>query len=143
MATTSGQLSLNLPSLEQLISIPRSKASWKNSSKMLLNIDHYIALTEECPADYPIGYCDLPLDKPSHHWSSTLHDQQATTGRTNFRVRMLVGCDGLEVSSQDEWHSPRRLKLCHIAPENPTHFILHCPSRGETYCKCLTGLENG
>ena len=37
---------LNLPFLEQLISIPRDKVSWKNSSKRLLNINHYIALTE-------------------------------------------------------------------------------------------------
>ena len=53
----------HLPSFEQLISTPRAKASWKNSSKRLLNINHYIALTEEC-LDYPIGYCNLPLSKP-------------------------------------------------------------------------------
>ena len=88
---------LHLPSLEQLISTPRGKASWKNSSKRLLNISHYIALTEECP-DSPIGYCNLPLGKPSHHWSSTLHDRKATT-RTNFHVRMLVGYDGLEADA--------------------------------------------
>ena len=88
---------LHLPSLEQLISTPRGKVSWKNSNKRLLNINHYIALTEECP-NYPIGYCDLPLGKPSHHWSSTLHDRQATI-RTNFRLRMLVGCDGLEADA--------------------------------------------
>ena len=85
------------PSPEQLIFIPRGKASWKNSSKRLLNINHYIPLTEECQ-NYLIGYCDLSLGKPSHHWSSTLHDRQATT-TTNFRVRMLVGCDGLEAEA--------------------------------------------
>ena len=124
---------LHLPSLEQLISTPRGKASWKNSSKRLLNINHFIALTEECP-DFPIGYCNLPLGKPSHHWSSTLHDRQATT-RTNFRVRMLVGCDGLEA---DASRFRRRMngtapgdptcKLCHTAPEDSAHFILNCPS---------------
>ena len=124
---------LHLPSLEQLISTPRGKASWKNSNKRLLNINHYIALTEECP-DYPIGYCDLPLGKPSHHWSSTLHDRQATI-RTNFRLRMLVGCDGLEA---DASRFRRRMnstapgdstcKLCLTAPEDPAHFILRCPS---------------
>ena len=61
-----------LPSLEQLISTQRRKASWKNSSKRLLNINHCIAVTEECP-DYPIGYCDLPplvlhyVQLTSHH----------------------------------------------------------------------------
>ena len=105
----------------------------KNSSKRLLNINHYIALTEVC-SDYPIGYCDLPLGKPSHHWSSTLHDRQATT-RTNFRVRMLVGCDGLEVDAS-RFRCRRNgtapgdstCKLCLTAPEDPAHFILHCPS---------------
>ena len=124
---------LHLQSLEQLISTPRDKVSWKNSNKRLLNINHYIALTEECP-DYPIGYCDLPLGKPSHHWSSTLHDRQATI-RTNFRLRMLVGCDGLEA---DASRFRRRMnstapgnstcKLCLTAPEDPAHFILRCPS---------------
>ena len=41
---------------------------------------------KECP-DLPIGYCNLPL-----------HDRQTTT-RTNFRVRILVGCDGLEADA--------------------------------------------
>ena len=85
-------------------------------------------LTEDCP-DYPIGCCNLPLGKPSHHWFSTLH---ATT-RTSFRV--VVGCDGLEV---DASRFRRRMngtapgestcKLCLTAPEDPAHFILHCPS---------------
>ena len=124
---------LHLPSLEQLISTPRGQASWKNSSKRLLNINHYIALTEEC-LDYPIGYCNLPLGKPSHHWSSTLQDRQATT-RTNFRVRMLTGCDGLEVDVSRFRHRTNgtapgdsTCKLCLTAPEDPAHFILHCPS---------------
>ena len=77
---------------------------------------------------------DLPLGKPSHHWSSTLLHRQATS-RTNFRIRMLVGCDGLEA---DALRFRRRMngtvpgdstcKLCHTAPEDPAHFILHCPS---------------
>ena len=75
------------------------------------------------------------MDKPSHHWSSTLHDRQATT-RTSFRVRMLVGCDGLEV---DASRFRRRMNgtgpgnstcnLCLTAPEDPAHFILHLSTR--------------
>ena len=48
---------------------------------------------------------------------------------------MLVGCDGLET---DASRFRRRMngtapgnptcKLCHTAPEDPAHFILHCPT---------------
>ena len=125
--------SLHLPSLEQLLNNPRSKTSWKNSTKRLLNINHYIELIEGCP-DYPIAFCNLPRGKPSHHWFSTLHDRHATS-KVNFRVRLLVGCDGLEA---DASRFRRRLngalpgdpicKLCRTEPEDSAHFILRCPS---------------
>ena len=121
---------LHLPSLEQLIFSPRGI---KPLGKIPVKYQSLHCPTEECP-DFPIGYSNLPLGKHSHHWSSTLHDRQATT-RTNFRVRMLVGCDGLET---DASRFRRRMNgttpgdptcnLCHTAPEDPAHFILHSPT---------------
>ena len=42
---------LNLPSFQQLISTPRGKASWKNSSKRLLNINHYSQTSNNGPSE--------------------------------------------------------------------------------------------
>ena len=57
------------------------------------------------------------------------------TRRTNFRIRLLTGCDGLE---QDASHFRYRTqgrssgdptcKLCGLGPENAEHFITNCHS---------------
>ena len=80
------QQRLTSPSLSGII--PDGNNFWTISTFHPLNSCYppQGALTEECP-DLPIGYCNLPL-----------HDRKATT-RTNFRVRMLVGCDGLEADA--------------------------------------------
>ena len=86
---------------------------------------------KECP-DLPIGYCNLPL-----------HDRQTTT-RTNFRVRILVGCDGLEADASrfrrkmnGTTPSDSTCKLCHTAPEDSTHFILYCPTLSTRHLELL------
>ena len=85
---------LCLPSIKQLLSTPRSKETWKRSVKRLLNIRAYITALDQCEK-YPLGDCDLPIGRPAPHWTVTLHDTHATR-KNNFRIRLLVGCDGLE-----------------------------------------------
>ncbi len=125
--------SLNLPSIEELLSSHKSKHSWKSSIKRLLNIEQYVSLSEDC-ANYPIGACILPLGKPAKHWAITINDRK-TTRKSNFRIRMLVGCDGLELDAsrfrrRHNCSTPGdpTCKLCLTEPEDPAHFILRCPS---------------
>ena len=77
--------------------------------------------------------CSFELGKPLPHWSVT-RSLSLLTKRNNFRIRLLVGCDGLE-------HDACRLrtrrfpgvnnssvfKLCLKEPEDQAHFIARCP----------------
>ena len=84
--------------------------------------------------DLHVGACSIPIGRPVRHWSVTLGDTNATR-RTNFRIRLLTGCDGLE---QDASHFRYRThgrssgdptcKLCGLGPENAEHFISNCHS---------------
>jgi len=86
----------------------------------------------EC-SEYPIGFCNLPLGKPSQQWYSTLKfNDRHTTAKSNFRIGLLVGCDGLETDvSRFHYRSNGMepyLQMCHSVPGDPSHFILRCPS---------------
>ena len=71
----------------------------KPSTKKLLNFKTYLSLMADC-TDLHIGACSIPIGRPVRHWSVTLGDTNATR-RTNFRIRLLTGRDGLE---QDASH---------------------------------------
>ena len=121
---------LCLPSIKQLLSTPRNKETWKRSIKRLLNIRAYITMQDQCER-YPLGDCDLPIGRLVPHWTVTL-DTHATR-RNNFRIRLLVGCDGLEAdASRFRWRKDQSqpnnstYKLCHSEPEDPFHFIAKC-----------------
>ena len=124
---------LCLPSIKQLLSTPYNKETWKRSIKRLLNIRAYISMQDQCEK-YPLGDCALPIGRPAQHWTVTLQDTRATR-RNNFRIRLLVGCDGLEANaSHFRWkkdHSQLNnstCKLCHSEPKDPFHFIAKCPA---------------
>ena len=67
-------------------------------------------------------------------------DCQPTACESNFRIRILVGCHGLEEESIG--FAQRRLpsiipsasicKLCGLEPEDPAHFIIRCPALMDT-----------
>ena len=129
---------LNLPFIDQLLGLLRSKGSWENSLKRLLNIQQFLTLLEECE-DYPISSCNLPLGRPSPHWSITLNSRKSTI-KTKFRIKMLVGCDCLEVDASSFHHrqsnsTPGDLicKLSFSEPEDPAHFVLHCPTFARSF----------
>ena len=85
---------------------------------------------EDC-TDLHIGACSIPIRRPARHWSVMLGDTNATR-RTNFRIRLLTGCDGLE---QDASHFRYRThgkssgdptcKLCGFGPENLSGEAMH------------------
>lgn len=54
---------LHLPSIEQLLTNPNSKQSWKNSMKWLLNMKQFISLTKEC-LEYPSDFATSPSESP-------------------------------------------------------------------------------
>ena len=92
---------------------------------------------EDC-VDLHIGACSIPIGRPARHWSVTLGDVKATR-RSNFRIRLLTGCDGLEQdASRFRYRTQSRLpgdptcKLCGSGPENAEHFILYCQSLDTT-----------
>ena len=134
---------LCLPSIKQLLSTPRNKETWKRSIKRLLNIRAYITMLDQCE-EYPLGDCDLPIGRPAPHWTVTLQDTHATR-RNNFRIRLLVGCDGLEAdASRFRWRKDRSqpnnptCKLCHSEPEDPLHFIAKCPALSPVRSRLLS-----
>ena len=104
----------------------------KSSTRKLLNFKTYLSLMEDC-TDLHIGACSIPIGRPARHWSVTLGDTNATR-RTNFRIRLLTGCDCLE---QDASHFRYRThgkssgdptcKLCGLGPENTEHFYYELP----------------
>ena len=107
--------------------------SWKKSTRKLLNYNTYLSLLEDC-VDFHIGACSIPIGRPARHWSVTLGDVKATRS-TNFRIRLLTGCDGLEQdASRFRYRTQSRpsgdptCKLCGSGPENAEHFILNCQS---------------
>ena len=66
------------------------------------------------------------------HWQIT-RGQPTLTRKNNFRIRLLVGCDGLEQDASRFRHrslpaGDNRCKLCLLEPEDASHFIARCPA---------------
>ena len=128
---------LRLPPIDELLNQPPNCKSWKKSTRKLLSFRSYLSLMEDC-VDLHIGACSIPIGRPARHWSVTLGDVKATR-RSNFRIRLLTGCDGLEQDvSRFRYRTQSRLpgdptcKLCSSGPENAEHFILYCQSLDTT-----------
>ena len=104
---------------------------WKAHVKRSLALRAHVEFMEIC-GSLLLGSCDLKLLKPAPHWKVTLGDP-ALTRLNNFRIRLLVGCDGLE---QDASRFRRRTtgaprsdascKLCGHTPEDAAHFVVGC-----------------
>ena len=79
--------------------------------------------------------CTTKLSKPFRHWSSTVGNVRLTR-LNNFRIRLLVGCDGLEKDAA-RFRSRRQpdvevgdavCKVCGNSTEDALHFISFCPA---------------
>ena len=94
----------------------------------------YSSFLDEC-SHLHLSDCMFPLGKPVPHWTVTRGLPNLRIN--NFRIRLLVGCDGLEADASR--FRARRLpgitpndpvcKLCMGGIEDPAHFIAHCRER--------------
>ena len=124
--------SLDLPSLPAIINGEWSKSAWKRWVKNLTLTAEYSSFLDVCD-HLPLSDCLLRLGKPIPHWSVT-RGLPKLTRLNNFRIRLLVGCDGLEADAS--WFRRRKYaaaalndptcRLCKLEPAVPAHFILRC-----------------
>ena len=124
---------LNLPGLSSLLFKPPKCSSWKAFIKKHLGLTSYLTFLTECNGCYA-SQCAFKPHHPAPHWKVTIGDPKLTH-LNNFRVRLLVGCDGLEA---DAAHFRSRTtnaqagdcscKLCNQGvPEDAAHFVSICP----------------
>ena len=87
----------DLPSLPEIINGNWSKSAWSKWLKGLLGSLEYSTFLDDC-SHLPVSDCPFTLGKPLPHWSVTC-GFPALTRMNNFRIRLLVGCDGLEADA--------------------------------------------
>ena len=123
---------LSLPELSALLSTPPKNEPWKAFIKKNLALRAHVDFLETQDASY-LGSCDLQLHRPAPHWRVTVGDPTLTR-LNNFRIRLLVGCDGLEHDAARFWYrntgaapSDPSCKLCGHDQEDAVHFIAVCP----------------
>ena len=103
--------------------------------KRLLLSSEYSAFLDSCD-HFLLSNCLVRLGKPIPHWMVT-HGLPRLTRWNNFRIRLLVGCHGLE---EDTCRFVQRglpgitstCKLCGLESEDPAHFIVRCPALMQT-----------
>ena len=126
----------NLPSLYSILNDNWSKLAWKRFVKKLTLAKEYSSFLNDC-SRLPLSECELiQLGKPIPHWLVTRGDPKLTR-LNSFRIRLLVGCHGLE-SDVCRFNSSNRnstlsnrdptCKLCGSGPEDHVHFVCHCPA---------------
>ena len=122
---------LNLPDLSHLLMAQLSAPLWKRHTKNHLAIKGLLQHVEDC-ADYHASACEFRPLKPARHWSTTVGDP-ALTRLKNFRIHLLVGCDGLEKdAARFRSRNTGRpagdptCKLCGADSEDAVHFIFSC-----------------
>ena len=122
--------SLDLPSLPSIIEGSWSRKAWRRWVGNLCRSIEYSSFLDEC-SHLHLSDCMFPLGKPVPHWTVT-QGLPNLTRLNNFRIRLLVGCDGLEADASR--FRARRLpgiipndpvcKLCMGGIEDPAHSSL-------------------
>ena len=126
----------NLPSLPEIVNGDWGRLAWKRWMKGLFRSSEYLAFLDECD-HLPLSDCVFPLGKPILHWSVT-HGLPLLTRKNNFRIRLLVSCDGLEADAGRFRYrtftgvSPTQstCRLCKQEREDVSHFLLHLTTPG-------------
>ena len=117
---------------------PSKCSSWKAFIKKHLGLTSYLTILEECNNCYA-SQCAFKLHHPAPHWKV----DPKLTHLNNFRICLLVGCDGPEA---DAVHFLSRTtnaqpgdpscKLCNQGvPEDAAHFVFTCPVLDEERVK--------
>ena len=136
---------LNLLSLTEILSGGWSKLTWKRYVKRHLLSTEYSLFLDSCD-NLPLSDCLVHLGKPIPPWMVT-HGLPKMTCWNNFRIRLLVGCHGLEVdacrfgrrrpSNYNYSVNDPTCKLCGLEPEDLAHFIVLCPALSVTRTSIL------
>ncbi len=120
------------PPLLTMVSNGKSKDSFKAAARKSMLIGQYIALVDSC-SNLPISSLPAHMGKPSSLWLCSMKDR-SLHGSSNFRIRLLTGCDGLELDAS-RFRSRNRFnaaqgdatcKLCHLDVESSSHFLSGC-----------------
>ena len=125
----------SLPSLPSLLEVaPCKPSSWKHSIKLVLRTKALDQFFLQC-SSLPIAGCDgrrFLAGKSLQHLNVTKGDRQLTRS-SNFRIRLLVGCHGLEadacrfrVRNRSTQPGDPSCKLCGVEQESSEHFLLQC-----------------
>ena len=128
---------LNLPNIAALLQNIPSKSTWKKCVTKILGTQAHLHLLNQAETK-----CDLELlsmcapnfSSPSPLWKVThCPDWSHLTSKSNFRIRLLLGCHGLEsdasrfsVRKDGQSRGDPSCKLCGAALEDATHFISTC-----------------
>ncbi len=108
----------------------------------ILRTQLYAKLQSDC-SGLPISKCSpAPFiqGRICPQWLISKGDRQMLQ-RSNFKIRLLVGCDGLELDTSRFRGGERSptCKLCHSADEDAMHFLLVCPALQNTREMLLSG----
>ena len=122
------------PSLSSMISNGKNKGSFKTAAKKSVLVTQYVKMTDTC-TNLPISSLPALLGRPLMLWSCCQLDR-SLHGPSNFRIRLLVGCDGLELDASRFRYRNRgnispgdaSCKLCNTEEESPSHFLVSCPA---------------
>ena len=128
---------LNLPDISTLAANPPSTGIWHRCVNRLISCQAQLNLNEEAESKRdldPLIRCCTKPNAPAPHWKVT-HSAEMLhlTTRSNFRVRLLLGCHGLEcdaarfrVRRDGGPTGNTTCKLCNSGKEDPEHFLATC-----------------
>ena len=137
----------DLPPLSAITDLTCSKSAWKRMIKKCILVSEFLSFSDACNT-IPLSRCDIKLGHPIPHWQVT-RGQPILTRKNHFRIRLLVGCDGLEQDAsrfRQRSHGSfpagdNRCKLCLSEIEDASHFIARCPALSSPRSLLLANLH--
>jgi len=128
---------LTLPSVTTLMQNTHSKSCWKRCITKILGTRAYLHLLDQAEVKSDLeqlSMCEPNFLVPSPIWGVTYCAEHLhLITRSNFRVRLLLGCHGLESDasrfnsrSNGRGRGDPSCKLCYAQVKDATHFI-SCP----------------
>ena len=138
---------LNLPDIPTLVANTPSAGIWLRCVDRLIACQSQLNLLEEAERKRdldPMTRCCTKPGAPAPHWKITHSaDLLHLTTRSNFRVRLLLGCHGLEsdaarfrVRRDGSPTGNPMCKLCNSEEEDPVHFLAVCNAL-QAQCRVL------
>ena len=138
---------LSLPSLSDILRGNWSRSVWKCQVKSITLGREFSQFLDTCD-HLPLSRCLLSLGKSVPHWAVT-RGYPKLSRLNNYRVRLLVGCDGLEADAS-RFRSRRFCQapvgnstcpLCHQDREDASHIIARCSALATERERLLRGRD--